>query len=297
MKIFNHSSFVGTNVSNSPGGSIVVDQNALVSWSIDAMRVIRDQLYRALPASREMKELPFVDNWPRERRHFRGEGGDPDGPAMGSSTSDLPLWAQDAPPLSNASRAAAEAAGGTMRSGSPTSLAIADLNKMSAEVGALLQSIEVHLEQQRVRRLDRLRPPSRLRRNWYMVAVGVPVGAYAIYKLTKEHGGIWLIKTCITKAADIYRDHVSEPLNSIYQELFTKSGRIDVTDRKARVDAIESLKRMIQSWLEESFPNMPPEEKMHRAEVSCYEQDCFIPILPLLLLLSASDCYRPWTSV
>jgi hypothetical protein len=40
MKIFNHSSFVGTNVSNSPGGSIDVDQNALTTWSIDAIRVV-----------------------------------------------------------------------------------------------------------------------------------------------------------------------------------------------------------------------------------------------------------------
>jgi hypothetical protein len=68
-----------------------------------------------------------------------------------------------------------------------------------------------------------------------------------VYKLTREHGGFVLLKTCITKIVDIYRDHVSEPLTSIYTELFTKSGRMDVTDRKARVDAIESLKRMIHS--------------------------------------------------
>ena len=68
--------------------------------------------------------------------------------------------------------------------------------------------------------------------------------------------------------ADIYRDHVSEPFNAIYQELFTPSGRLDVTDRKARMDAIESLKRMLRSWLDEVFPQMPTEEKLERAEVS-----------------------------
>lgn len=101
-----------------------------------------------------------------------------------------------------------------------------------------------------------------------MIALGVPASAYVLHKLTKEHGGFYLIKICITKIADIYREHVAEPVSSIYQELFTKSGRIDVTDRKARIDAIESLKRMIRSWLEESFPKMPQDEQIMRAEVS-----------------------------
>mmetsp|Transcript_17365 Transcript_17365/g.41675 ORF Transcript_17365/g.41675 Transcript_17365/m.41675 type:complete len:540 (+) Transcript_17365:2090-3709(+) len=277
MKIFNHSSLVGTNVSNSPGGSIVVDQNGLTTWSIDAMRVIRDQLYRALPTGRGVRELPYVENWPTEMKHFRGAGVDDDL----TLTSDLPLWAHDtslsSAKLSDAAvRAATEAANnhtdnkiGDHRGNehnSSSSVIIADLKKMSNEVGALLQSIEIHLEQQRDRRLCRLRPPSRLRRNWYLVAVGVPVSAYVMYKLTKEHGGFFLLKTCLVKMADIYRDHVAEPLNSIYQELFTKTGRMDVTDRKARIDAIESLKRMIRSWLEESFPNMSMEERMDRAE-------------------------------
>lgn len=274
MKIFNHSSFIGTNVSNSPGGSIVVDQEALTTWSIDAMRVIRDQLYRAIPASQGVRELPLVENWPRELRHFRG--GDR-GDAVGSSASmnevDLPLWAEDVPSaltgekLTDASRAASEAGNGRIDN-NDSSVIISDLNLMSAEVSTLLQSVEAYLEQQRVRRLDKLRPPSHLRRNWYLIAVGVPVGAYVLYKLTKEHGGFFLLKTCFSKIGNIYRDHVSEPINSIYQELFTESGRIDVNDRKARVDTIASLKRMIRSWLEESFPKMSVEEQIERAEVS-----------------------------
>jgi len=281
MKIFNHSSFVGTNVSNSPGGSIVVDQEALTMWSIDAMRVIRDQLYRASAGS-GVKELPFVDNWPREKRHFRGdEDGEGDGDTSDAAFSnelDLPLWAQEIMSSSNDAEissdsscraaAATEAIndGKSKNNNSSSSVIISDLHNLSNEVSAILQSIEIHLEQQRTRRLHRLRPRSRLRRNWYLVAVGVPVSAYVIYKLTKEHGGIYLLKILCSKMADIYRDHVSEPINSIYQELFTDSGRIDVTDRKARMDTIESLKRMIRSWLEEYFPKMPLEEKMERAE-------------------------------
>lgn len=275
MSIFNHSSFVGTNVSNRPGGSIVVDQQALSTWSIDAMRVIRDQLYRA--AGSNEGELPFVENWPREKRHFR------DGVDYGSEEFlrelDLPLWAQEISSTTTdanvinasgyAAAAAAEPANPARSNNHSSRLIISDLSSMSNEVSALLRQIEGVLERQSARRLRLLRPLSRLRRNWYLLAVGLPASAYVLHKLTKEHGGFYLLKLCFTKVMDIYRDHVSEPLNSIYQEIFTKSGRIDVTDRKARADAIESLKRMIQSWLEEYFPEMPSEEKMERAEVSC----------------------------
>jgi hypothetical protein len=213
-----------------------------------------------------------VEHWSREKIHFRGdEGGDDSG--IATSTNDLPIWASslnDANRLSEALDAAAKEMGETtsISNNDHTSIVISDLGKLTDEVSALLQSIDLHLKEQKDRRLNRLRPPSRLRRNWYLVTIGVPVGAYAVYKLTREHGGFFLLKTFITKLSDIYRDHVSEPLESIYQELFTKSGRMDVTDRKARVDAISSLKRMILSWLEESFPKMPLDEMQKRAEVS-----------------------------
>jgi hypothetical protein len=247
-----------------------MDQNALVTWSVDAMRVVRDQLYRA---RRDSGELPFVDHWPRERIHFRGDEGKDNG-GVATSTNDLPLWASScnddnriSEVLNAEAKEVSEAT--SIFNNDHSSVVVSDLGKLTDEVSALLQSIDLHLKQQKDRRLDRLRPPSRLRRNWYLVAIGVPVGAFAMYKLTREHGGFFLLNTLITKLADIYRDHVSEPLESIYQELFTKSGRMNVTDRKARVDAISSLKRMIRSWLEESFPKMPLEEMQKRVEVSC----------------------------
>jgi hypothetical protein len=39
IQLFNHPSLVGSNVTNAPGGRIVIDQDAQVVWSIDAMRV------------------------------------------------------------------------------------------------------------------------------------------------------------------------------------------------------------------------------------------------------------------
>jgi hypothetical protein len=263
MKIFNHSNLIGTNVSNSPGGTIVVDEDAMVRWSVDAMQVIRDQLYRAC---RDVEELPYVDNWPRERRHFQRDQGRVDE----SSINDLPVWA------------AMRDSGGQL---GEASIMISDLGKMADEVSALLQSIEVRLEQQRDRRLERLRPPSRIRRNWYLYAIGAPVGAFAIYKLTREYGGRTLVKLCTEKIAEIYQDHVSEPLNSIYQELFTQAGQRNVTDRKARVDTIESLKRMIRSWLEETFPDMPLKEMKMRAEVSNYSSMYVFVLMPIAISL------------
>ena len=188
------------------------------------------------------------------RRRGRRGGDDDDDDADGP---DAPPWARGASPGD----------GGTGDAPPPGPVAI-DLGGMADEAAALLRGVRTRLEGRRGGPLRRLRPRTRLRRNWYLVAAGAPAVACVAYKLAGERGGFHLLRVCVAKLVDIYRDHVSEPLNSIYQELFTNSGRIDVTDRKARMDAIESLKRMIRSWLEEYFPKMALEEKMARAEVS-----------------------------
>ena len=239
MKIFNHSSFVGGNVSNSRGGSILVDEDELATWSIDGIKVVRDQLYRAaVPGA----QLPCYDNWPNEVRHFNGD-------TVGHSDEiDHPAWASTK--------------GTKATDKSPLPIVINNLPGMADEVSALLQSIELNLDQQRQRRLNKLRPPSNLRRNWYMIALGIPTAAYATYHVCKDHGGYFLLKEFLAKIGQFYNEHVSEPCRSIYQELFTKTGRIDVNDRKARIDTIESLKRMIRSWLDETFADMPEAEKV-----------------------------------
>lgn len=252
---------VGTNVSKSPERSIVADRESLVTWSIDAMRVIRDQLYRATCSARNMAKLPFAEHWPKERDYFRRDGGG--GTESAAKGCTLPSWASYvggwSPFTDDVSRSdAADVNDGV------SSLVISDMGQLTREVTALLQSIEIHLEQQRARHLCRLLPPSRFRRNWYLVALGMPLGSYMAYKLLKE--APYLIRTCMTQISDIYRNHVAEPLNAIYKELFTRTGRIDVTDRKARMDAMESLKRMIRSWLDEYFPDMALEEKTQRAQ-------------------------------
>mmetsp|Transcript_30570 Transcript_30570/g.61333 ORF Transcript_30570/g.61333 Transcript_30570/m.61333 type:complete len:607 (-) Transcript_30570:1838-3658(-) len=240
MKIFNHSSFVGGNVSNSRGGQILVDEEALTRWSIDGIKVVRDQLYRAGIAG---AQLPYYENWPNEVRHFNGD-------IVGPSNVEIdhPTWAK------RGAKASSDNA--------TSSIVINNLPGMADEVSSLLQSIELNLDQQRQRRLNKLRPQSNLRRNWYMFALGIPTAAYATYHVCKEHGGYFLLKEVLAKINEFCKEHISEPCFSIYQELFTRTGRIDVNDRKARIDTIESLKRMIRSWLDETFADMPEAEKI-----------------------------------
>ena len=54
-------------------------------------------------------------------------------------------------------------------------IVISDLQLMAAEVTEILNSMERYLRLQRKRRLDKLKPPSRLIRNWYIAAFTMPV--------------------------------------------------------------------------------------------------------------------------
>ena len=44
-------------------------------------------------------------------------------------------------------------------------------------------------------------------------------------------------------------------------------GRESISDREARMVAIFTLKKMIRSWLDETYPNMPEAERARRAEI------------------------------
>lgn len=69
----------------------------------------------------------------------------------------------------------------------------------------------------------------------------------------------------VAKAVEFYAEHILEPVKSIYRELITKEGREDVTDKKARIDAIKSLQSMIRSWLDETYPKMSKKERRQMA--------------------------------
>lgn len=57
------------------------------------------------------------------------------------------------------------------------------------------------------------------------------------------------------------------PLNTAsFEELFSRKKRESISDHAARVEVIDSLKKMIRSWLDETFPEMPGVERIARAE-------------------------------
>ena len=113
---------------------------------------------------------------------------------------------------------------------------------------------------QRQRRLDKLRGYSWLRRNWYVLVGSVPL-VWTVGRKLRFRGSFALV---LTKMAAVVRERVAEPLTSIFREIWR--GRESFSDQQARHAAIESLKKMIKSWLDETFPEMPAGERMSMAD-------------------------------
>jgi ATP synthase regulation protein NCA2. len=294
-------------VKNVRGGEIVSNDSALAAWSIDAIRVVRDQLYSA---GNGLKALPYYKNWPKERRHFdestenskehaadddqhrtsyRKDSDidrcDGDGPDM-----DIPRWAiigveRDLATNSSFSEKSSnklssslsetileqekESLPNTCIPQPPQShekILISNLGLMAAEVTEILNSMENYMYLQRKRRLEKLRPPSRIHRNWYVAAIGIPALAYIGLNLIRGNKGTRLAREAYLKILSFCSEHISEPLKSIYRELFTRKGRKDVTDRKARDEVILVLRKMIKSWLDEVHPDMPENERVDKAQ-------------------------------
>jgi len=97
-------------VRNQKGGAIMKNDSALAAWSIDAIRIVRYQLYNA---GSGVAPLPNYQNWPKEKEHFYSYDLYPSNhrkrPSLGDSMmsmedvnifddnhyqdNDLPLWA------------------------------------------------------------------------------------------------------------------------------------------------------------------------------------------------------------
>uniref|UniRef100_A0A7S2LGP4 Uncharacterized protein n=1 Tax=Leptocylindrus danicus TaxID=163516 RepID=A0A7S2LGP4_9STRA len=269
-------------VGNTRGGRIITSPPALVAWSVDAVRVIRDQLYRA---GNFNMEVPYAENWPREEYYMHGRE-----PSSHDMDRDhvLPLWAtmDSSRPCSssasNGNRALLEsysnannlddlntsveadevASNGSSSNhhqlttlNNKTNLAISNLVLMSEEVNELLNEIDVQMAEQRKRRLEKLRPPSRWKRNWYFAALGAPVAGYVVYTLAKDNWGIILLKHVLSKMKSFYAEHVYEPLTDIFTELFTSKARQTITDQAAGEEIENSLKNMLKAWLDDQYPH------------------------------------------
>jgi hypothetical protein len=241
-------------VRNTDGGTIQTDNPALVAWSVDAMRLIRDQLYRA---GNGRIELPREANWSGNEA---GGGGDELGtsPEIGANPHKLPAWVsmvqkpppegddrgekleihaggdseqqsrlkddsspdpEDQPVSFDASDESIEdARPPTVKISPPIeaakegSIVITNLPMMATEVSELLNSMEVIMQVQRRRRLDKLKPLSKWRRGWYKIAVGSPIVLYVSYKLLRNGLGLRLATLAVDRVLSFYREHISGPL-------------------------------------------------------------------------------------
>jgi hypothetical protein len=68
---------------------------------------------------------------------------------------------------------------------------------------------------QRQRRMRKLRPPSWIRRNWYLSAIAAPAIGYFILKMLRDGYGKALAKYAFEKVLSFFKEHVSDPLASM----------------------------------------------------------------------------------
>ncbi len=240
-------------VHNAPGGGIVSNDPALAAWSVDAIRIVRDQLYRASISNRNQTPLPLYTNWQQEKKHFdnhtiydgslnkatiQNVGESFTGPTPGkessklpfsaefsnedtkSSHESLPVWAVAIVPeerkATNISESDNEKTANQIQGQKKTvQIIISNLRLMALEVSELLNSIETIMEQQRKRRLYKVMPPSRIVRSWYIFAMSVPLAVYVGIKLG-DGTGTQIAKNALAKLSSFFAEHISEPLTSMY---------------------------------------------------------------------------------
>ena len=184
------------------GGGLFVDDPAfLAEWSVEAIALVRRLLTRA---ANGMVTIPYESNWRRGMQEEKNEDGQVilDAEAGGRL---LPLWATEKKIFSP------ESSGGA-RHQERSELIISDLPLMCEEVSELLTAIEEIMETQRQRRLDKLRQPGWLRRNWYVMAMSGPPVLYILYKMLRRDYLNELIRLAKEKISEFYKERLREPI-------------------------------------------------------------------------------------
>jgi hypothetical protein len=208
-------------VRKTDGGTILLDDPALVAWSVDAIRVVRGQLYRA---GTGLVPLPCPGNWRDDAGELITEGAE-------IVPSTLPVWAsrEKVPTPNNSETGLASVAEseqedmiGSKEGLSPTEvgpeegrIVVNDLNAMACEVSELLDSIEVVMAIQRNRRLEKLKGLPFIRRTWYMAAVSGPMISYLVYRLLKDGMGMRLARLAFENVRSFFNDHMYGPVSAM----------------------------------------------------------------------------------
>ena len=150
-------------VKRGDGEGLYTDHPAFVAeWAVEAIALIRSHLFRA---SNGMVELPYEENWIADLE---------DDPSK-----ILPVWVSRVyHPSSNNNNHGSNYSSEEEES---TSLKVTDLNLMMTEVSELLNVMEDIMTLQRQRRLERMKPPGWLRRNWYVSATVGPAVLWLLW--------------------------------------------------------------------------------------------------------------------
>ena len=208
-------------VRKTDGGTILLDDPALVAWSVDAIRVVRHQLYRA---GTGLIPLPCTENW-------KGGGGELITEGAEAVPSTLPVWAsREKLPTSKTSEielakivetkqediiASKERLCQTEGRPEEGRIVVTDLTAMASEVSELLDSMEVIMAIQRSRRLEKLKELPFIRRTWYMAALGGPVVSYLIHRLLTGGMGMRLASQALQNIRSLFNEHLYWPARAM----------------------------------------------------------------------------------
>ena len=241
-------------VEKSEGGGFVVDDPVFLSeWSVEAIKLVRIQLERAANGA---IRIPKKENWGID---VGSGGGDDD--EYGQLVSPIeasvcPCWARESVVQRQSGPSSGDSAGLIEKY---TDITITDLPAMAEEVSELIDIMVPVMALQRRRRLDKLCPPSWARRNWFILYSAGPCMSYVLYKMLRNDFAQEAFQQLAQKVKSFYHERIREPVVAIIQELW--KGRAPFSDREARLEAIESLKKMIRNWLDENHPDLPQEER------------------------------------
>jgi hypothetical protein len=202
-------------VTNASDGRIFTDDSSLAEWSIDAILLVRTHLNRA---AKGRTILPLASNWSETNKYL--------GKTVENSASNLfpeqDTLAKDDGPFPNwadhhimASEDSSRINDDVNVHNTNSNVIISDIPLLMAEVTELLKSMKEIMDFQRQRRMQKLRPPSWIRRNWYLSAMGAPAIGYFLVKMFRDGYGKALAKYVIEKVGTFFKEHVSNPLASM----------------------------------------------------------------------------------
>ena len=201
-------------VESSRGGSMKMNDTDLASWSIDAVRLSRDQMIKIAGEGGLTITLPFSEHWPLGSNPWQVVCAD-------KNEKIVPLWAtasSDTSPKRMITNSVDEGVDISMTDPTvdiqPLEVNIHDLQTLSTEVARLLDSMAV-MHNQQMCKLGQLRPPTRLARNWYVIVLGLPLASYTLYKIVKEQMNSKLLPEIINQVVAFCEEHFFDPMRSM----------------------------------------------------------------------------------